>query len=269
MKVTNALRHIGIDLRKKVYKEIHENLGKLRFIVSGAAALDPKVAKDFDAWGFLVAQGYGLTETSPVISGESDKERRIGSVGMPLPGIEARIDNPDADGIGEICVKGPNVMKGYYDNKEATDEVLVDGWFHTGDLGRIDKKGYIFITGRKKNVIVLKNGKNIFPEEQEAILNQKDYCIESLVFGKPDRDDDLLISVEIQYDKDYFKNKLNMTDEKEIYDYIWEDIKKVNTTVPKYKHIKKLYLTADEMIKTSTAKTKRNEEIKKILANEK
>ena len=269
MKVTNALRHIGIDLRQKVYKEIHENLGKLRFIVSGAAALDPKVAKDFDAWGFLVAQGYGLTETSPVISGESDKERKIGSVGMPLPGIEARIDNPDADGIGEICVKGPNVMKGYYDNKEATDEVLVDGWFHTGDLGRIDKKGYIFITGRKKNVIVLKNGKNIFPEEQEAILNQKDYCIESLVFGKPDRDDDLLISVEIQYDKDYFKNKLNMTDEKEIYDYIWEDIKKVNTTVPKYKHIKKLYLTADEMIKTSTAKTKRNEEIKKILANEK
>lgn len=269
MKVTNALRHIGIDLRQKVYKEIHENLGKLRFIVSGAAALDPKVARDFDAWGFLVAQGYGLTETSPVISGESDKERKIGSVGMPLPGVEARIDNPDENGIGEICVKGPNVMKGYYDNKEATDEVLVDGWFHTGDLGKIDKKGYIFITGRKKNVIVLKNGKNIFPEEQEAILNQKDYCIESLVFGKPDRDDDLLISVEIQYDKDYFKDKLNMTDEKEIYDYIWEDIKKVNTTVPKYKHIKKLYLTADEMIKTSTAKTKRNEEIKKILANEK
>jgi long-chain acyl-CoA synthetase len=268
MKVTNALRHIGIDLRQKVYKEIHENLGKLRFIVSGAAALDPKVARDFDAWGFLVAQGYGLTETSPVISGESDKEHRFGSVGMPLPGIEARIDNPDENGIGEICVKGPSVMKGYYDNKEATDEVLVDGWFHTGDLGRIDKKGYIFITGRKKNVIVLKNGKNVFPEEQETLLNQKDYCVESLVFGKPDKDDDLLISVEIQYDKDYFKDKLNMTDEKEIYDYIWEDIKKFNTTVPRYKHIKKLYLTADAMIKTSTAKTKRNEEIKKILANE-
>ena len=115
----------------------------------------------------------------------------------------------------------------------------------------------------------MKRSEKIKNDKEEAILNQKDYCIESLVFGKPDRDDDLLISVEIQYDKDYFKNKLNMTDEKEIYDYIWEDIKKVNTTVPKYKHIKKLYLTADEMIKTSTAKTKRNEEIKKILANEK
>jgi len=266
MAVSNFLRHIGIDIRQKLFKDIHENLGKLRFVVSGAAALDPKVAKDFDTWGFEVAQGYGLTETSPVLAGETRKEHKFGTVGPAMPNVELKIFEPDEDGIGELIAKGPNVMLGYYEDQEATDEVLIDGWFHTGDLAKIDDEGFVYITGRKKNVIVLKNGKNIFPEELESILNQKEYVIESLVFGYPDGDD-LIVSVEIQYDKDYFENELNMTDEKAIEEYIWNDIKEFNQTVPQYKHIKKLFVTTETMIKTTTAKTKRKEEIAKILAN--
>lgn len=263
-KLSNFLLKIGINVRKKLFNEILQNFGgHMRFVVSGAAAIDRAVVEDFNSWGILTIQGYGLTETSPVVSAENAKFIRYGSVGVPLEDIEIKIDNPDEKGIGEIIVKGPNVMLGYYKNEEATKEVLVDGWYHTGDLGYIDKDGYIFITGRKKNVIVLKNGKNIFPEELEELIDQLPYVAESLVFGYP-KDDDLVVSLKMVYDEDYVKNFMNNMSEDELRNKVWSDIKEINNTVPKYKHIKKFILTKEPMVKTTTAKIKRFEEIKLI-----
>ena len=177
-----------------------------------------------------------------------------------------KIDEPDEKGIGEVIAKGPNVMMGYYDNQEATDEVIKDGWFYTGDLGYIDKKGYIFITGRKKNVVVLKNGKNIYPEELEVLINQLPYVEENIVFGYP-KDDDLILCAKIVYNKDYIKEKYSDISPKDLENIIWEDVKKINSTLINYKHIKKIIITDESMIKTTTAKIKRFEEIKKILDN--
>ena len=160
VKLTKALRKVGIDVRRKVFKEIIDNLGgSLRLAVSGAAAIDRKVAEGFNDFGIKAIQGYGLTETAPVLCAENDKFIEYGSVGFPMVNVEVEIDNPNEEGIGELKAKGPNVMLGYYENEEATNEVLKDGWFYTGDLAYTDKDGYIFIAGRKKNVIVLKNGK--------------------------------------------------------------------------------------------------------------
>lgn len=265
MKVSNLLMKMHIDIRKKLFKDIHEQLGgKLRFVVNGAAALDKKVAADFYSWGFDTVQGYGLTETAPVLSGENVEKFRFGSVGFPLCNVEIEIDNPDENGIGELIAKGPNVMLGYYEDEEATNEVIKDGWFHTGDLAYKDKDGFIYITGRQKNVIVLKNGKNIFPEELEQIIDKKPYVVESMVFGYP-KGDDLVVSCKVVYDKEYVEKELGLKTEKEIYKYIWNDIKEINKTMTNYKHIKKLYISDEEMIKTSTAKIKRFEEIDKIL----
>ena len=167
---TNFLAKIGIDVRRKVFKEIIDNLGgSLRAIISGASALDKKVAKAFNDFGILTIQGYGLTETSPVLSAENENCIRYGSIGFPMPNVQIKIDNPNEQGIGELVAKGPNVMLGYYENEEATKKVLKDGWFYTGDLGRIDKDGYIFITGRKKNVIVLKKWKKYISRRTRRI----------------------------------------------------------------------------------------------------
>lgn len=269
MKVSNFLMKLHIDIRKKLFKDIHKQLGgKLRFIVNGAAALDKNVSKDFYSWGFDTVQGYGLTETSPVLSGENLEKFRFGSIGMPMSNVEIEIDNPDENGIGELIARGPNVMLGYYNDEEATKEVMRDGWFHTGDLAYKDKDGFIFITGRKKNVIVLKNGKNIFPEELEQIINKRPYVVESMVFGYP-KEDDLIVSCKVVYDKEFVKDNLKLNTNEEIQKYIWEDIKTINKTMPQYKHIKKLYISDEEMIKTSTAKIKRFEEIDKILEKDK
>ena len=264
-KISNMLLKIGIDIRKKLFKDILINFGgNMRFIVSGAAAIDKKVAEDFNAWGILTIQGYGLTETSPVLCAENAKYIRYGSVGIPLNDMKIEIHNPDENGIGELIAKGPNVMLGYYNNDEATKACLIDGWYHTGDLGYKDKDGYIFITGRKKNVIVLKNGKNIFPEEIEELIDNLPYVTESLVFGYP-KDDDLIVSVKIVYDEDYVKKFLNNMSEEELKQKVWADIKQINATVPNYKHIKKYILTKEPMIKTTTAKVKRFEEIDLIV----
>lgn len=162
-KISNGLLKIGIDIRRKVFKQILDNLGgKLRILIAGGAAMSKDAIQGFLDLGINLLQGYGLTETSPVVAGENDKCKRCGSVGFPLPGINVKIANPDKDGIGEIAVQSPTVMLGYVDNPEATNEVLKDDWFYTGDLGYFDKDGFLFITGRKKDVIVLKNGKNIF-----------------------------------------------------------------------------------------------------------
>ena len=264
-KLSNALLKVGIDVRKKLFKQLLDKLGgNMRFVVSGAAAIDKQVAEDFNSWGILTIQGYGLTETSPVLCAENEKCLKLGSVGIPLIDVEVKIDNPNEKGIGEIIAKGPNVMLGYYKNEEATKNSLIDGWYHTGDLGYIDRSGYLFITGRKKNVIVLKNGKNIYPEEIEVLINNLPYVTEALVFGYP-KGDDLILSAKIVYDEHYVKNNFKDLSKEEFEEKVWNDIKEINTTVPKYKHVKKIIVTDEPMIKTTTAKIKRFEEIEKII----
>ena len=267
--ISNFLLKFKIDIRRKLFKQVLDQLGGcVRLVVSGAAALDKDVAKGFRNLGITALQGYGLTETSPVLSAENMFHIAPGTVGIPLYGIDIEIDNPDEHGIGEIKAKGPNVMLGYYENEEATNEVLKDGWFYTGDIGYFDKNDDLVISGRKKTVIVLKNGKNIFPEELEILVNNLPYVAESMVFGYP-KGDDLVISVEIQYNKEYVEKHMNNISYDELHEIVWKDIKKINTTLPTYKYIKKLFLTDEEMIKTTTAKVKRFKEIEKILNKEK
>ena len=266
VKISNFLLKFGIDIRKKLFKEIHDTFGgKLRLFVSGGAALEPDTEKGFNELGITMYQGYGLTESSPVIAAEDDKYRRIGSIGKALPSLDVKIDNPDEDGVGELLAKGPSMMLGYYNNEEATKETLKDGWLYTGDLARIDKDGFIFISGRKKFVIVLKNGKNIFPEELEALINKIEGVKESFVYGRPEDDGDYKIAAKIVYDKENAKEILGTTDENEIKEKIWQEVKKVNKTMPAYKYIRDIIVTDKELIKTTTQKVKRAEEIKTVL----
>ena len=268
-KITKFLLKFGIDIRRKIFKEILDKLGgNIRFVISGASAIDKNVAEGFNNFGILTVQGYGLTETAPVLSAENEKTMRLGSVGIPMYSVDIKIDNPDENGIGEIVAKGPNVMLGYYENEEATNDVIKideegNRWFHTGDLGYIDKDGFIFITGRKKNVIVLKNGKNVFPEEIEALVTNLPYVAENMVYGKP-KDDDLLISVKIVYNEEYVKEKYGEISEEDLKEIIWKDIKEINKKLPTYKYIKNLVITNEPMIKTTTAKVKRFEEQKNL-----
>ena len=262
LNVSNFLRVFKIDLRRKLFKQIIDQFGgELRFIISGAAAINKEVAKGFNDFGIFTIQGYGLTETSPVLTGESEYHVRYGSVGLPLPSVQIKIEDKNEEGIGEIVAKGPNVMLGYYEMEEETNKVLKDGWFYTGDLGYLDKDGYLFITGRKKNVIVLKNGKNVYPEEIEQVITKLPYVSEVMVFGK-EKDDDLVVSAKIVYDKDYVKNNYPNIKEEELKEIIWKDIKEINKTMPTYKYIKNLVISDEPMIKTTTAKIKRFEEIK-------
>ena len=204
---------------------------------------------------------------SPVVAAENPTYHRLGSIGKTFPSLETKIVNPDECGIGELAVKGPTVMLGYFGNEEATKECLIDGWFHTGDLAYIDKDGFIFITGRKKSVIVLKNGKNVFPEETESLINRIPGVKESFVFGKPDEEDenDLKMCVEVVFDRDIMKSEYGVEKDEEIKAKIWEKIKEINKTMPKYKYVKELIITEEELIKTTTLKIKRHEEIKKVL----
>ena len=262
IKLTRFLLKFGIDIRRKVFKQIIDNLGgSLRFIISGASGIDRKVAEAFNDFGFLTVQGYGLTETAPVLFAENENNIKYGSVGLPLINVEAKIENKNEDGIGEIVAKGPNVMLGYYENKEETDKVLKDGWFYTGDLGYFDKEGFLFITGRKKNVIVLKNGKNIYPEEIEQLISNLSYVSENMVYGK-EKDNDLLLSAKIVYNKEYMDEKYPGKTEEELKEIIWKDIKEINKKMPQYKHVKNIVVTDKPMIKTTTAKIKRFEEMK-------
>ena len=266
-KISGVLMKFGVDMRKKIFSEIHEKFGgKLRLFVNGGAALDKEVEKGFNDLGIVTVQGYGLTETSPVISAGNDFYRRVGSIGKVFPSLKVKIINKDKDGIGEIIVKGPSVMLGYYNNEEATKEVLKDGWFYTGDLGYFDKDNFLFISGRSKNVIVLKNGKNIFPEEMETLLCRIEGVKEAMVYGKPEeKDDDVKICAKIVYDKDIMKETYNLENEEEIKELLWEKVKEINKTMPAYKYIKEIIITTEELIKTTTQKVKRHEELKKIL----
>lgn len=250
--------------KRKVFKQIIDQLGgKLRLIISGAAGLDKEVWKAFNEMGVKVIQGYGLTEAAPVVAAENKKYGKKGSIGFPLKGIEVKLFDKNEEGIGELAVKGPNVMLGYYEDENATKETFRDGWLLTGDLAYIDKEGFIFITGRKKNVIVLKNGKNIYPEELEILVNKLPLVKESMVFGMP-KEDDLVLSVKIQYDEEYANENYPGADKARIESILWEKIKEINKTMPTYKYIKNLIATKDEFIKTTTAKIKRYEEMKNI-----
>ena len=268
IKISNFLLKFNIDIRRKLFKQIIDALGgELRFVISGGAPADSKISKGFNSLGIKSVQGYGLTETSPVIAAEDDKHIKNGSVGIPMLNDIIEIVNRDENGIGEIRVKGPNVMLGYYEMQEETENVLKEGWFYTGDLGYFDKDGYLFITGRNKNMIVLKNGKKVFPEELETLINRIDLVQESMVFGLPNENDknDVKISVKIVYDKEVAKEKYPEKNEDELYQIIWKQIKEINTTFPRYKHIQHMILSDEELIKTTTKKVKRQEEMKKIL----
>ena len=263
LKLSKFLLKFKIDVRRKLFKEIIDQLGGLRCVVSGASPLDPEVSEGLLDFGIPAVQGYGLTECSPVLAGENIKIHRKGSTGFEMPNVEIKIFEPNEEGIGELIARGPNIMLGYYENEEETNKVIVDGWFHTGDLAYRDKDGFIFITGRKKNVIVLKNGKNVYPEEIETLILGLPYVSEVMVFGNP-KDDDLVVSAKIVYNKDYRKNNWHDLTDEQVHELIWNDVKDINKTMPTYKHVKNIITTDEEMIKTTTVKVKRQEEMKKI-----
>lgn len=256
-----AYNLLGIDIRRKLFKQIHENIGgKVRLIISGAAAIDPSVSKGFRSFGITLLQGYGLTECSPIVTVNQEEKYRDDSIGLPLPCDEVMICKPDKEGVGELLVKGDNVMLGYFENKLATEKVLRDGWFHTGDLGKMDKSGFFCITGRKKNVIVTKNGKNIYPEEVEAYLDKSPFIAESMVYGKDDEaSEETFVYAQIVPALEAIKEKLGkeQVSPDETFRIIDAEVKNVNKNMPLYKRIRRFTIREEEFAKTSTKKIKR------------
>lgn len=263
--VTGALSKAKIDVRRKAFKPVLDQFGgKLRVVFVGAAPLDKKIIKGFNDFGVALIQGYGLTETSPVVSCETDKEKRPGSIGLPLHNLEVKIENPDETGVGEIIVKGPSVMLGYYENEEATKKAIKDGWFSTGDYGYIDKKGFLYISGRKNDIIVLKNGKNIYPQELEFLINKLEIVEESIVFARNKTSMDTTLCAKVVYNDEVMQTLYGEKTEEEKKEIIWQEIKKINQTLPDVKHIKEVSITKEPLSKTTTQKVKRYAEIQKI-----
>ena len=266
--VTNALKAVGIDKKRKVFNEIYENLGgKIRFIVSAAAPIDPKVGKWVEDIGITFLQGYGLTETAPIAALTPEFRPKVGSAGKAVICAEIKIDSPDEKGEGEVLINSSTLMLGYYEDEEATNSVIKNGWFHSGDVGYLDDEGYLYITGRCKNVIVTQNGKNIYPEEIEGLLSKVPEISECMVYRKKDdekNDKELIITAKVipNFDEIELKHGKNLTEE-QIYKIIWEEIKNVNRKLTSYKAIKKLEIKKDEFEKTSTMKIKRYKEINK------
>lgn len=264
--VTNALKAVGIDIKRKVFAEIYDNLGgRLKFIVSAAAPIDPKAGKWVQDIGINFLQGYGLTETSPIAALTPDYEPKLGSAGKALVCSELKIENPNENGEGEVLIKSTTLMLGYYENEEATKEAIQDGWFHSGDIGYLDKDGFLFITGRSKNVIVTQNGKNIYPEEIELMLSKIPEIKENMVYGKEvEGNKELIITARVipNYEEIEELHGKDLTDE-QIHNIIWEEIKKVNRSLTSYKAIKNLEIKKDEFEKTTTMKIKRFAELKK------
>ncbi|MBP7177077.1 MAG: AMP-binding protein [Thermoclostridium sp.] len=265
IKVSNALRKIDIDLRRKLFKSIFEQFApNLRLAVSGAAPLDPEVVVWFKSIGFNVLQGYGLTETSPVVAANNDFVNEPGTIGHPLQGVETAILDPDESGIGEIITRGPNVMLGYYEDEASTTEVLDDaGWFRTGDLGTIDEEGFIRITGRAKSMIVFTNGKKAFPEEYELLLNNIPGVKDSFAWGNTAPDGDIEVCAKLVLDKEVLGN----TADEQISGKLNSAIREINKTLPQYKIIRYFIFTDTDLVKTTTLKTKRNIEMEKVMAS--
>ena len=264
-KLSHGLLKCKIDVRKKLFKPVLKQFDEyLRVVLYGAAPMDKTTIEWYNDLGIELIQGYGLTESSPVITAEASDKKRAGSIGVPLKNEEVKIDNPDKDGIGEILAKGPNVMLGYYENEEATKKALQDGWLHTGDYGYIDEDGFVFITGRKNDIIVLRNGKNIYPQELEFLINKLPYVDESLVFSRDKSKTDTVICAKIVYNEDNIKEHFGDKTEKEYKDLIWKDIKEINKDLPTFKHIKEIMITDEPLEKTTTQKVKRYVELKKI-----
>ena len=267
MHVTNALKTVGIDIKRKVFSEIYENLGgNIKYIVSAAAPIDAKVGKWVQDLGITFLQGYGLTETAPIAALTPEYDTKVGSAGKPVICADIKIHNPNENGEGEIWIKSKTLMLGYYENVEATKEVMHDGWFNAGDIGYMDEDGFLYITGRSKNVIVTQNGKNIYPEEIELLLGKVDEIKECMVYGKQLKEDDkeLTITVKVipNHEKIEEKHGKDLSEEK-IYNIIWNEIKQVNRKLTSYKAIKRLEIKKDEFEKTTTMKIKRYAEMKK------
>ncbi|OPX42840.1 long-chain-fatty-acid--CoA ligase [Ruminiclostridium hungatei] len=262
IEISNLLYYfLKIDIRRKIFKQIHNIFGgRVRLVISGAAAINPDVSNDLCAMGIRIVQGYGLTECAPIVSVNNDRGFRHDSAGKALAGVEITVENVGEDGIGEFVIAGDNVMLGYYENPSATARVLKNGRLYTGDLGYIDEEGYIFITGRKKNVIVTKNGKNIFPEEVEAYLAKCPYVKESLVWGRYEEESgETEVNAQIVVDVDEIKERLhlNIISKEEIYKLLHSEIREINKQMPLYKRIKDFTLREEEFAKTTTKKIKR------------
>ncbi len=263
IKFTDVMQSVGWKRAKKsIFKELHHKFGgSIRYFLAGGAAPDPLVAKGLRDLGFNFVQGYGLTETSPILALNSPHKFKDDAAGFPLPGTEVKINDPDKDGIGEVYGKGPNVMLGYYKNPAATAEVFDNGWFRTGDLGYFDSDGFLHISGRKKNVIISKSGKNVFPEEIEDVLNRSPFIMESLVYGQDDPKLDEIIAAQIVVDAEAFI-ELSESTGKEItkellHQIIADEVSKVNKQLSSYKQVRKFIIRDHELLKTTTQKIKR------------
>ncbi len=269
--VTNALKGAGIDIKKKVFKEIYDNLGgNLRIIVSAAAPIDKKVGNWLEDIGITFLQGYGLTETAPISAVTPEYKTCVGSAGKTIVQADIKVKDPNEDGEGELLIKTPTLMIGYYEDEEETKKAIdEEGYFHSGDIGYVDDEGYVFITGRSKNVIVTQNGKNIYPEEIEMLLDKVDEIKESMVYGKKPEanskkeEKELIITARILPDYEKIEELHGKLSEKEIYDLIWKNVKEVNKKLTSYKAIKSLEIKEGEFEKTSTMKIKRYKELNK------
>lgn len=257
----NPYSSLPLFMKKIVKTKVKNTLGgRLRVFIVGAAAANPNIVADFRDLKLNTLQGYGLTECSPLVAGNTDFFQKDDSAGLPIPNVEYKIDKPNDDGVGEIIVKGPNVMLGYYEDEEKTKQTIIDGWFHTGDLGKIDKNGYLYITGRCKSVIVTKNGKNIYPEEVEYYLNDNPLISEALVLGiQKENDDETYINAQIypniQAITEYLKG--SVPTKEEIWKIVSDVVASVNKKLPNYKHIKGFDIRENEFEKTTTQKIKR------------
>lgn len=259
--LTQGLRAIGIDKRRKIFHAVHDGFGgELRMLISGGAGIDPKILSDMQKLGFLCLQGYGLTECAPILALNRDVDFNDRSAGIPLPGVDVRIINKDENGIGEIIGKGPNVMLGYFENDEATKEAIdEEGFFHSGDLGYIDEDSFVIITGRKKNVIISKNGKNIFPEEIEGLLSRSPFITESLVTGEDDNHDDIIVTATIFPNMDAVREKFGENPDPDTIQSLLEtECGKVNDQLVSYKKIRKIVYRDTEFDKTTSKKIIRN-----------
>lgn len=247
---------------KKIFEPLHNSLGgHIRLLIAGGASIDPRVIEDFQAMGFPMIQGYGMTENAPIIAVNKDRYSKASSAGLPMPETEVQVIHKDREGIGEIIVRGPSVMMGYLDNTQATRETIVDGWLHTGDLGYMDKDGFLYVAGRKKNVIVTKNGKNIFPEEVEFALAQSPYIAEVLVHGEEDRKTgDVIVKAEIYPNCDNIKEDKGDLEKEDLKNILKEVIDEVNEEMPLYKRVRRFGIRTKDFEKTTTRKIKRHVE---------